>query len=410
MVEIYTRKSWWKTFLAIAAVIVVVVSLVYSNFLANNLKETERQKVELFAAAMKELNQQRSPQDGLSQAEYAAVNDYILNHSDYGLGIFVTEISSADIPIILVDDAGEISDAVNFGHHDDDIAYLEKELKKIKKDGNPPIQGDPGYAAEIYYKNSRFLPFLTWFPILQVLLLATFILVGYMGFSSSRRAEQNRVWVGMAKETAHQLGTPISALMGWIEHLKFLLEEDPDEEKELIVQELTKDVDRLKLVADRFSKIGSEPEMEVLPVAQLLRSVQGYMQSRTPRKVELQFPRAYKEDLCVRANAHLIEWVFENLMRNSIDAMDGNGQLKAEVSLDNEYVCIDFSDTGKGIPSSKWKTVFQPGYTTKKRGWGLGLSLAKRIVEIYHKGKIFVKKSAPNEGTTIRVKLPEVQA
>lgn len=408
--EIYTRKSWWKILLAIAAVIVVVVSLAYSNFLAKNLKETEREKVELFAAAMKEINQVPGPQEGLTPEQAAAVQDYIVNHSDYTFVNLVREISSADIPIILVDDAGEISLAVNFGSHDEDIPYLTKQLKKIKEDGNPPILGDPGYAAKIYYKNSRFLPFLTWFPILQVLLLATFIVIGYMGFSSSRRAEQNRVWVGMAKETAHQLGTPISALMGWIEHLKFLLEEDPDEEKELIVKELTKDVDRLKLVADRFSKIGSEPEMEKIPVAQLLRSVQGYMQSRTPRKVELQFPRAYKEDLCVRANAHLIEWVFENLMRNSIDAMDGNGQLKVEVSLDNDYVCIDFSDTGKGIPSSKWKTVFQPGYTTKKRGWGLGLSLAKRIVEIYHKGKIFVKKSAPNEGTTFRVKLPEVQS
>ena len=357
---------------------------------------------------MRELNNPPQVPENLSESDARAIRNYIRDDYDYTLATTIVQSSIKDIPVILVDDAGEIDLAVNFGSRNEDLEYLYKQLEDIKKKGNPPIIGEPGYAAEVYYKNSKLLPFLTFFPILQVLLLVTFIGIGYMGFSSSRRAEQNQVWVGMAKETAHQLGTPISALLGWIEHLKYLKPDDPAEERELIVTELTKDVDRLRLVADRFSKIGSEPEMETIPVAQMIRSVYDYMKERTPKKVELQFPRAYKEDLCVKANAHLVEWVFENLMRNSIDAMDGIGKLKVEVSLDNGYVCIDFSDSGKGIPTSKWKTVFQPGYTTKKRGWGLGLSLAKRIVENYHKGKIFVKKSAPNEGTTFRVKLPEV--
>jgi len=409
-VNIYARKTWWKYLLAAAALVVVVVSLWYSNFLATNLKETEREKVEIFAIAMQELTNTEQPQQGLTAEGKAAVNDYLLNHLDRGLATAITETFVGDIPVIAVNDAGQISIAKNFGSKDNDLDYLYDELDKIKASGLPPITGGTGYATEVYYKNSKFLPYLTYFPLLQILLITAFVGTGYLGFSSSRKAEQNRVWVGMAKETAHQLGTPISALMGWIEHLKYVMQDDPDEEKELIITELTKDVDRLQLVADRFSKIGSDPEMHTVPVATLLRSVHDYMKSRTPKKVELQFPRAYKEDLMVRANAPLIEWVFENMIRNSIDAMAGKGHLKVEVYLDNNYVCVDFADTGKGIPSSKWKTVFEPGYTTKKRGWGLGLSLAKRIVNEYHRGKIFVKQSVINEGTTITVKLPDAHS
>jgi len=236
-------------------------------------------------------------------------------------------------------------------------------------------------------------------------LIAAFISFGYLGFSSARRAEQNRVWVGMAKETAHQLGTPISAIMAWIEHLK-MMAGDNEAIKE-VVTELGNDVNRLDLVADRFSKIGSAPDLEKVNIYEELESCRLYMEKRAPRKVAFNFPGLVTPPLYVKINPHLFDWVIENLLRNALDAMEGTGEINAEIYEEKEYVVIDISDTGKGIPSSKLKTVFQPGYTTKKRGWGLGLSLAKRIIETYHSGRIFVKKSLINVGTTFTIKLPK---
>nr|MBX2815056.1 HAMP domain-containing histidine kinase [Saprospiraceae bacterium] len=258
-----------------------------------------------------------------------------------------------------------------------------------------------------YYKNSRILTLLTYFPVVMLGLLAAFITLGYVGFNASRRSEQNQVWVGMAKETAHQLGTPISAILAWIEHLK--LEENSPEKLE-IIGELSRDVDRLDLIADRFSKIGSEPLLEQKDIFAQLRETEHYMQRRAPRKVEFDFPDTNEEPIPVLINSHLFSWVLENLIRNALDAMEGKGRITAEVIDDGQQVGIELSDTGKGIPASKQKTVFQPGYTTKKRGWGLGLSLAKRIIENYHKGKIFVKKSEPNVGTTFSIRLPKAPA
>ncbi|MEM6378083.1 MAG: HAMP domain-containing sensor histidine kinase, partial [Bacteroidota bacterium] len=261
------------------------------------------------------------------------------------------------------------------------------------------------YGAEIYYKNPLILTQLQYFPIIQLLLIAFFIVFGYMTFSSARRAEQNRVWVGMAKETAHQLGTPISGIVAWIEHLRLLREDD--EEVGEILDELGNDVKRLDLIADRFSKIGSEPKLETVNIFDELESSRAYMQRRAPRKVIFNFPDPHSNPLKVNINSHLFNWVIENLLRNALDAMGPKGSISAEVSEEANFVNIDLSDTGKGIPPSKFKAVFQPGFTTKKRGWGLGLSLAKRIVEEYHSGKIFVKKSEENIGTTFRIKLPK---
>ena len=235
-------------------------------------------------------------------------------------------------------------------------------------------------------------------------LLAGYIGLGYIGFNASRRSEQNQVWVGMAKETAHQLGTPISAILAWIEHLK--LEENSPEKLE-IIDELANDVDRLDLIADRFSKIGSEPKLEQKDIFVMLGETQKYMQRRASRKVQFEFPDLNEKPLYVLINSHLFSWVLENLIRNALDAMEGTGLIKAVVTDEDTIVAIDISDSGKGIPASKHKTVFQPGYTTKKRGWGLGLSLAKRIIENYHQGKIYISRSEPNAGTTFTIKLPK---
>jgi len=225
-------------------------------------------------------------------------------------------------------------------------------------------------------------------------------------FNSSRKAEQNRVWAGMAKETAHQLGTPISAIIAWIEHLK-LLNEGQEEQLE-IVEELRNDVTRLELVADRFSKIGSEPDLKRINIVEELIKCKEYMEKRSPRKVSFDFPEIGPHDVMI--NEHLFDWVVENLMRNSLDAMDGKGVISARVYDLGNQINIDISDTGKGIPSSKFGKVFKPGYSTKQRGWGLGLSLAKRIIQDYHKGVIFIKSSKVGEGTTFTIKLPKIPA
>jgi signal transduction histidine kinase len=237
----------------------------------------------------------------------------------------------------------------------------------------------------------------------QGLLVGLYIALGYFLFSSSRRAEQNRVWAGMAKETAHQLGTPISAILGWIEYLK---EAYADQREHLdVLNELTKDVDRLELVADRFSKIGSDPVLQQANIYNELTEVKEYLQRRSPRKVSFDF-RPPGIEITAMINKHLFAWVIENLIRNSLDAMDGKGLISCKLYKQNNYVCIDISDTGQGIPANKFKSVFKPGYSTKKRGWGLGLSLAKRIIEDYHKGKIYVKASKPFEETTFAIILP----
>ncbi|MEL7022097.1 MAG: HAMP domain-containing sensor histidine kinase, partial [Bacteroidota bacterium] len=317
-----------------------------------------------------------------------------------------TEILSSNttIPVMLVDSRDVIETALNFGaSRDTNVAYLTQQLAYIKANGYPPIQNG---GKLIYYKESTLLTLLRYFPIFQIFLISTFILFGYLSFSAARRAEQNQVWVGMAKETAHQLGTPISAILGWIDHLRMMKGED--EETMEIVDELRNDVTRLELIAERFSKIGSEPVLEPTNIYTKLEACRAYMQRRAPRKVTFDFPEPNTTPLQVNINGPLFDWVIENLLRNAIDAMPtGKGGIIAEVYTDADAVYIDVSDTGKGIPLSKHKTVFEPGFTTKKRGWGLGLSLAKRIIESYHSGKIFVKKSVEGEGTTFTIKLPK---
>jgi len=357
--------------------------MVYSNYLANSLAIVERNNVELFIEAIRDVTSD--------------------DKGDASLGLALLERLN-NIPIIIEDEDGTM-EGWNFKGSDleEDQDFLSKEKEKSIKKGYV-IEGSSGYSNKFYYQNSKLYSLITFFPIVQILLLSSFILLGYFGFNASRRGEQNRVWAGMAKETAHQLGTPISAILGWIEILKDRLSNDEDDIE--IITELTKDVERLELVADRFSKIGSEPKLEPTDIYEEMIKLVDYMQRRAPRKVAFDRPDN-SVDYVVNMNKHLFDWVVENLMRNSLDSMDGQGKITTEITREDGYVNINISDTGKGIPSSKFKTVFQPGFSTKKRGWGLGLSLAKRIIENYHKGQIFVKKSTVNEGTTFTIRLPE---
>lgn len=362
----------------------MLISMIFTNYIASRLAEQERDRVNLYFTAVELLNQEK---DSLS-----------LEYDDTTMEGFVLTTVLKDIPIILVGETGKITESVNFPKNAD----LEKELEKIKAIGTPPIEGGTGYAAFAYYKQTRILTLLEYFPWIQAFLFLAFIGIGYVAFSIARKAEQDQVWVGMAKETAHQLGTPISAIIAWLENLKLMKSED--EETMEIVSELEHDVERLNLIADRFSKIGSTPKLEELSVAQQLAECRQYMEKRAPRKVSFDFP-AENQGFMAKINPPLFNWVVENLIRNALDAMGGKGVIKATISEDNNHITIDLSDTGSGIPANKLKTVFEPGYTTKKRGWGLGLSLAKRIIESYHTGKIFVKSSIINEGTTFTIKL-----
>lgn len=385
--DIYTRKSRWKIYLVILGLIIVAVSMVYTNYLAGQLEKEERDKVANWLLALELI-------EDLDEEE----QDYC----DLDLHLKILE-SNSTIPVILVSNGGTITQAINFGaEKDTNEVFLQKELASMKNNGKSPLKMYDGY---IYYKDSWILILLRYLPFVQLILVGLFILLGYLGLSFSRRAEQNRVWVGMAKETAHQLGTPISGIVAWIEHLKLIAGDNNDIQE--IVKELSNDVKRLDLVADRFSKIGSEPALEKANIYEELEGISHYMKKRAPRRVNFEFPGLDQPPIFVKINSHLFDWVLENLIRNALDAMEAKGTIGAKVYEEKGFTCIDLYDTGKGIPSFKLKTVFQPGYTTKKRGWGLGLSLAKRIIESYHSGKIFVKNSVINEGTTFTIKLPK---
>jgi signal transduction histidine kinase len=377
--DIYQQKDRWKIYLAIGGVGIILVSILYTNYLAHSLGEEERNKIRNWALAQQQII------DG--QAEELQLHLQVIQ-------------SNQTIPVILVNNQGEIEAADNFGPElDQDMDFLKQELRRLQESGVEPIQGE---VSSIYYKESTLLRQLRYFPLIQFLLIGVFIILGYIGFSSARKSEQNRVWAGMAKETAHQLGTPISAISAWVEHLRSLREKDPEVVE--VANELEKDLDRLELITERFSKIGSQPELQTVNLITELERVRLYMKQRAPRQISFEFPEP-GEKLLARVNPPLFNWVMENLLRNALDAMDGKGSVQVDAYPWQGQVAIDITDSGKGIPSGKRNTVFKPGFTTKKRGWGLGLSLAKRIIEQYHHGKIFVKWSEEGKGTTFTILL-----
>ncbi len=315
---------------------------------------------------------------------------------------FLDEVvkNNLSTPVIIVDSTR--THVIAYGGNIDSTKFSDStalaNTLSIMTFANEPIKVDmPGYGKSyIYYEESMLLTQLKFFPVVLFIVIALFLLVSYIMFSVSRKAEQNQVWAGMAKESAHQLGTPISSLLGWIEILKM----KPETETE--AAEMQKDIVRLQQVSERFSKIGSKPELKEEDINKLIQNSIAYMKRRSSNKISYEFETS-QAVIKHRVNSLLMLWVFENLMKNALDAMDGSGKIKIESSTNGKTVTIDVSDTGKGIPKSKFKTVFNPGYSTKSRGWGLGLSLVKRIVNQYHKGKIFVKSSSPEEGTTFRI-------
>lgn len=303
------------------------------------------------------------------------------------------------IPIIITDSLNHIGDTRNISFSDDNKEkVLKRELRKMKEENDPIIitisETEKQY---LYYRDSVILENLKYYPVIQFAVIFLFILVAYLAFNSSRNAEQNQVWVGMSKETAHQLGTPISSLMAWVELLKM---QNIDEK---LIQEFEKDTQRLQKITERFSKIGSVPELIRTDVAEAISLTVEYLKTRSSDKVKFILDFDPQKIYDAPLNASLFSWVIENLCKNAIDAMNNNGTILISFAEKGHQIFIDVSDTGKGISKAYFKTVFQPGFTTKKRGWGLGLSLAKRIVENYHKGKIFLKQSEINKGTTFRI-------
>lgn len=386
MQDIYQQRSNWKFILAVIGAIILITTILYSNYLAKNLEENELKNAKVYEDAIEFLKDNNTDLNA-----DVRVHEYIINNFS--------------LPVIMKDDKGELS-AFNFPEHKtNDKVYLQEEINKYIASGKKPMKGT-GYSTEIYTFNSELLSYIRYFPLVQFFLVGSFIAFGYFLFNSSKRAEQNRVWAGMAKETAHQLGTPISAIMGWVT----LLKENKKNDSEIIevAAELEKDVERLNLVADRFSKIGSAPELQAKDLAMEVESVVTYMEKRASKNVQFEITKNEGQIFISNINSHLFEWVIENLLRNSLDAMDGKGKISLHFYIEEKYNCVDITDTGKGIPISKFDTIFNPGYSTKLRGWGLGLSLAKRIIEEYHSGKIFVKASKQDEFTTFCVKLKMV--
>jgi signal transduction histidine kinase len=366
-------------------VLFVIVSLILWNtyIFFQKFKQEERAKMEILASAIEELAS--NPDLNASINLETTIFENITN-----------------IPSIQVNRDGSIKDFRNLDStKTNDPRYLEHQLAIMKSQNEPIEVKYLGVIEYVYYKDSDLLDKLTYYPIALILILLLFLTVIYMMFSSNKIAEQNRLWTGMAKETAHQIGTPLSSLLGWVEILK---SENIDQDH---VVEMEKDIDRLNTIANRFSKIGSVPELQKHNIISTSKSAFDYLKSRSSKQVSFQFNATINEAFS-NINQELFGWVIENLVKNAIDAMKGKGSLTLDISSSDKWIQITVSDSGKGIPKSQFKQIFKPGFTTKKRGWGLGLSLSKRIIEEYHNGKIFVKKSEINKGTSIRVLLQKV--
>lgn len=380
MNSIYDSRQRLKYVFIIGAVVIAIASVFVSDLLIKDLAREERQKIEVWAEATRVVT-----------SEDPSLNMKLILQIIQG---------NTSIPVMLCNEQDSVINYKNIELPEKNVeGFLYQKAQELKKKNQPiPIDMEDGTFQYLYYDDSINLKRLLIYPYAQLSVMAVFILIAFLALTSTKRAEQNKVWVGLSKETAHQLGTPISSLIAWVEYLK-MKEVDPS-----LLEEMEKDVKRLETIADRFSKIGSQPEPVPLDIRDSIRAALNYMETRISSKVKITV-EAPEQPVMVLMNDSLFAWVVENLCKNAVDAMGGQGDIRFHIEEKAKKVYIDVSDTGKGILKSKFKTVFNPGYTTKKRGWGLGLSLVKRIIESYHGGKIYVKNSEIGKGTTFRIEL-----
>lgn len=380
-INTYELRRFIKIILLLFAVLVGILTLFLSQRLVNKIAIEETKKMEVWADAEQILTDPGS-------------------EGDLGFHLKIVQ-SNETIPAILVSETGSIIQHINIVKENEKISLekLKEKLIQFESENRPiDIPVDDQTTYKVYYGKSTVLRQLEYYPYVVLAIVALFMLVSYVAFSYSTRSEQNQVWVGLAKETAHQLGTPISSLMGWVDVLEMGMF------PENAADEMRKDVDRLNIITERFSKIGSEPVLKEQDINLVLENSLNYMKGRISPSVEFRW-NLYQKPLFVEINENLFNWVIENLVKNSVDAMNGEGVLTCFVLYRNHRMYLDITDTGKGIPRNQMSDIFKPGFTTKKRGWGLGLSLAKRIVEDYHRGHISVKESTPFVRTTIRITL-----
>lgn len=378
--NLYTNTSRWKLILFGLGLVFMILPLFYSNYLAKKLSALELSKVKLFETTLVEITNTSNLNEDMS----------------YELDILTKSIM--DLQVVSINRNNEI-EFYNFPANTDTLTLLNE----LKSNGPPPVISDD---YTIYYRYPKILTWLSYFPLVQLFLLLLYAGIGYAVFNASRKEEQNRIWVGMAKETAHQLGTPISGMMGWIEHLR--TNNLNFTEQEQVINEMEYDIQKLQQVADRFSKIGSKPELILTDLYPVLESCKNYIAARASKNIQFEILKKDRLSVMASINVNLFSWVIENLLRNSLDAMDHKGLIQFDLMEDSHWIYLDIKDSGKGIPNSQWKTIFKPGFTTKTRGWGLGLSLARRIIENYHQGKIYVKTAEIGKGTTISIQLPRM--
>ena len=407
--NIYDSRRIWKVVFIAISLVLVALFLYISNNLVKDLAEQERERMEIWANATQELATM-----GSGAEEDAEGNPIGTGGTDVDFLLSIIE-ANHNIPVLLVDDKGNIQQHRNFRLPEPvdnpfdlspaNLEYLNKKLRRLKNSQNKiEIKIDKATTQYLYYEDSTLLRRLAYFPYIQLAVLILFFAIAYFALMSIKRAEQNKVWVGLSKETAHQLGTPISSLMAWTQLL------DSMGVDKSIVNDMDKDVKRLSTIADRFSKIGSMPDKELVPINEAVTSSLEYMRARIPKRVSLHIHTNDQTNNGVMLSQTLFAWVMENLTKNAVDAMDGEGRLDITVEDSPNNVVILVKDTGKGIARKNFKNVFTPGFTTKKRGWGLGLTLVKRIIEEYHNGQIYIQESEVGKGTTFGIELPKVKS
>jgi signal transduction histidine kinase len=373
----------WRSLLALAAIVIVSATIFYSGYLARKIAEDERRKVVVWVAASKAI---------LSDPRMDLTLPNLIRNGQQSIPIIETNEKDSIMGYINLDSASAAADK----------DYLYRQLKKFRAENTPleiTLKDTPYIANRYYYGHTSLQDEVRYYPLVQLFIVALFIFVTLYSITIRNKATQNQLWAGMAKETAHQLGTPVSSLEGWVEMLKES-ETDPR-----TVSEIQKDVDRLKLVSDRFGKIGSKPVLEEKDLVAQVRNMMEYIRKRATGKVQFALVTPADAPLMVRISGPLFDWVIENLLKNALDAMEGKGSITITIAEHEKEIVIDVTDTGKGIAAKNITKVFKPGFTTKKRGWGLGLSLSKRIVEQYHSGQLFVRQSEVGKGTTFRILL-----